>query len=67
MRDSHARSVAKSISWRIIATLTTIVVVFLFTGNIKISLGVGAVELVAKLLFYYFHERAWDKVHWGRA
>ena len=64
MRETHLRSMVKAITWRIIATLTTMILVFLFTGNLNLSLGVGLFDLVAKLLFYYAHERAWQRVTW---
>ena len=63
---SHARSVVKAISWRIIATLTTMAAVYMISGEIVLALEVGAVEVVAKLLLYYLHERAWIAMSWGR-
>ena len=65
MKDGHARSVAKAISWRFVATVTTMIIVYLFTGEIALSLGVGALEVVSKIILYYFHERIWTKVRWG--
>jgi adenylylsulfate kinase len=62
----HTRSVFKSISWRIVATLTTMTIVYLFTKKIFLSIGIGAVEVVAKILFYYIHERIWNKIKWGK-
>lgn len=55
------RHLLKSITWRIAATLFTFTVVFILTGNIKISLGIGGIEFVGKLLLYYIHERLWYK------
>ena len=66
MKEKHQRSIAKTITWRIIATLTTVALVFLFTGELAISLGVGVLDVIIKLLFYYIHERAWDSTNWGR-
>ena len=66
MKEKHQRSIAKTFTWRIIATLTTVALVFLFTGELAISLGVGALDVIIKLLFYYLHERAWDSTNWGR-
>lgn len=66
MRDFHKRSVVKAISWRLVATLTTMAVVFLFTRRLALAAEVGAVEVVAKLLFYYLHERGWDLIGWGK-
>jgi uncharacterized membrane protein len=67
MAESHRRSVAKAATWRMIATLTTMGLVFVFTGEIALSLGVGVFDVVLKLLFYYLHERAWNTVTWGVA
>lgn len=56
----------KTVSWRIVATLTTGVIVYILSGEILLSLGVIGVEVVAKILFYYLHERVWNMVHWGK-
>ena len=63
--EAHKRTIAKTISWRVIATLTTMIIVFLFTRKIALSLGVGFFEVIAKITFYYFHERIWHKISWG--
>ena len=60
------RSLAKAISWRISASLTTALVVYAFTGEAMLSAGVGAVEALAKMALYYLHERAWQRVRWAR-
>ena len=65
MGEKHTRSIAKSISWRILATLTTMVIVFIFTGSVAASLGVGVIQAVANTILYYFHERTWNKIEWG--
>ena len=65
MRENHKRSIAKSISWRALATLTTMAIVFIFTESIAASLGVGVIQAIANTILYYFHERTWDKINWG--
>ncbi len=65
-RDSKTRTIVKAITWRITATLTTIGLVYLFTGQIQTAVEVGVLEMTAKLLFYYFHERLWDRLMFGR-
>jgi len=65
--ETHPRTVMKTVSWRIVATLTTGIIVYIFTGEILLSLGVIGVEVVAKILFYYLHERAWNMIAWGKA
>ncbi len=64
--EAHTRTIAKAISWRVIATLTTMTIVFLFTKRIILSLGVGLAEVVAKITFFYLHERIWNRISWGR-
>lgn len=65
MNESHTRSVVKGISWRVIASVTTMALVFIFTGDLLLVAEVGALEIIAKIAFYYLHERAWGKVRWG--
>lgn len=64
--EKHNRSVIKSMSWRVIATCMTILIVFIFTGELLISLGVGIIEAISKLVAYYFHERLWNLISWGK-
>ncbi|MFQ5868034.1 MAG: DUF2061 domain-containing protein [bacterium] len=65
-KDAHLRSIIKAISWRIFATIATILIVFAFTHKIILSLGVGAVGVVVKLILYYFHERIWTFIRFGK-
>lgn len=66
LMETHVRSVMKAISWRIVATLTTILLVLAFTRNIVISGSVGFLELVLKTIIYYLHERLWNLLNFGR-
>ena len=65
IKTKHARSIVKAITWRAMATLTTTSIVFIATGNITLSLGVGFFDVVIKLALYYFHERVWGTIDWG--
>jgi len=64
-RESRLRSVLKAVSWRVLATLTTMVIAYIIIGDIRNALKIGAVEVVAKMFIYYFHERAWAQVPLG--
>ena len=66
MEVTRKRSIAKTISWRVIATFTTMIIVFLLTREISLSLLAGGFDVIAKLVLYYVHERAWLKVRWGK-
>ncbi|HEX2900813.1 MAG TPA: DUF2061 domain-containing protein [Bacteroidia bacterium] len=59
---SHKVSVLKAITWRILGTIDTIIISSLLTGNIKIGLGIGGIEVLSKMLLYYLHERAWMRL-----
>lgn len=60
------RSVAKSISWRTIGSIDTLVLGYLFTGNLRIAGSIASTEVLTKMLLYYFHERGWAHLRWGR-
>ena len=60
------RSLIKTITWRIIALLVTIIVVYDYSGDIKESLVVGISANVIKIFLYYIHERIWNRVKFGR-
>lgn len=60
------RSLLKTITWRISATTTTILLVFIFTQDFLVSLGVGGLESFVKTILYYLHERVWNMTQYGR-
>ena len=64
--ETHVRSMAKAISWRIIATFITGSLTYLFTGSLLIAVGVGSSEAASKIVLYWAHERLWERVGWGR-
>ena len=53
------RHLLKTITWRIIGTLDTMVLSWIITGNWKWGVAIGGVELITKMVLYYLHERAW--------
>lgn len=59
-KESQLRSILKTISWRIIATSTTIIIAYFIFGDIAASLKVGGIEVFAKMIIYYAHERVWQ-------
>lgn len=60
------RSLAKTISWRIVGTLDTVLISWLITGTLSLAFSIGLVELVTKMVLYFFHERAWNNIKWGK-
>ncbi len=64
--ETHARSLAKAVSWRATGSLDTFVVAFVITGSPKIAGSVAGTEILTKILIYYLHERVWAWVPWGK-
>lgn len=64
--EKASRSLLKTLSWRIIGTLDTILISYIITGKITMALSIGSVELVSKMILYFFHERLWNKIKWGK-
>jgi len=56
---SYKRHIFKTVTWRIVGTLDTFLLSWLITGDIKIGLTIGGVEIITKMILYYFHERLW--------
>ena len=65
MVERRLRSVLKTISWRITATVTTIVISFFVTGNVDLALKIGFVEFLLKIAIGYIHERIWLRSKYG--
>jgi uncharacterized membrane protein len=66
-RASLLRSLAKSLSWRVLASATTFNLSYLVTGEIAVATSIAALDVGAKLILYFGHERAWNMAPWGRA
>ena len=64
--ETPIRSIIKSFSWRFIGTLDTILISWFVTGKVELALSIGSIELFTKMTLYFFHERIWNKVKWGK-
>lgn len=65
--ETHARSIAKAISWRIGGLLITFVVALAVTGRLSVAASLSLADTAVKLGAYYGHERLWLKIRFGRA
>lgn len=65
-QETNRRSVVKGISWRIVATTTTTVIVYVFFGRLDLAIAAGLLETVLKVGLYWGHERIWHKIRWGK-
>ncbi|MGH7629598.1 MAG: adenylyl-sulfate kinase, partial [Gemmatimonadales bacterium] len=65
-REGHIRSIAKALSWRIMGSVATALVIFIVTRRLVLSLAVGAIEFISKIGLFWLHERLWDRLRFGR-
>lgn len=65
-QESQTRSVVKALTWRVLGTVATTLLVFFFTRRFTLSLAVGGFEFISKIGLYWFHERVWDRLHFGK-
>lgn len=66
MEDTRIRSLIKGITWRITGTIDTMVISYIVTGKYLVALSIGGIEVVSKILLFYFHERIWNKIKLGK-
>ena len=65
MKVTKLRSLLKTISWRIVGTLDTMLLGWLITSDPLVGIKIGALELFTKFILYYFHERIWLRCKFG--
>jgi len=65
-QETNFRSIIKGFSWRIIATLTTVIIIYVFFGELELAIVAGFIETIFKVILYWAHERIWFKIRWGR-
>lgn len=61
--DKPIKSIMKSVSWRIVGTIDTMIISYFITGRVTIAISIGSVEVITKTILYYFHERLWAHIH----
>ena len=64
--ETHSRSFAKAISWRVTGTVDTMLISLVITQSFKLAAAIGFTEVATKSLLYYLHERAWLRIPYGR-
>jgi uncharacterized membrane protein len=64
--EAHTRSFIKAVSWRVTASIDTFVISLFITGKFGLAGAIASVEVIMKIALYYFHERAWAIIPWGR-
>ena len=58
---SYKRHIAKTITWRLVGTIDTMLLGWIVTGDLKLGLAIGGLEVITKTVLYFLHERVWYK------
>ena len=66
MKVTRSRSFIKALSYRILGTLSSVVVAYVITKNASLSITIAFWETIVKIFIYYAHERGWNYIQWGR-
>lgn len=65
--EKPIRSVVKAISWRVLGTIDTMLVsLYVTNGEVGTSTAIASIDFVTKMILYFFHERVWNMIKWGR-
>ncbi len=65
MTETKTRSVVKALTYRFWQSLNTFIISLIVTGKIDMAAAIVSIEVVVKIVIYFFHERIWDRVRWG--
>jgi len=61
--DKPIKSFMKSVSWRVVGTIDTMIISYVITGELTLAVSIGSAEVITKTVLYYFHERLWAHIH----
>ncbi len=65
IRIDRKRHLLKSVTWRIVASVTSFLIGWIVTGDLNIGVTVGVFDIIIKFILYYFHERIWYRSKFG--
>ena len=64
--ESHFRSILKAVTWRLGGTVVTFAVAWFITGDVSLAAGIGFLDTAIKIGAFYFHERMWNRLQFGK-
>ena len=66
MKVNKKRSLIKSLTWRIVALITTFISIYIVSGKLSVAWAGTFLTNGINFVLYYLHERVWNKTSWGR-
>jgi uncharacterized membrane protein len=64
--DCNTRSIAKAVTWKILAFCITLTASYIFSGSMPQALKITGSAALIGIVMYYIHERIWNRIDWGR-
>jgi len=64
--DTSARSLAKTVSWRITGSGATFAISYIVLGDVAVSGTIAVIQLTFNTALYFIHERIWNRIKWGQ-
>jgi uncharacterized membrane protein len=64
--DSNARSIVKTMTWRLTGSGATFLISYLMIGNFSIAGTIALIQVTSNTILYYIHERIWNVINWGK-
>ena len=64
--ELRKRTLVKTMTWRVTASLTTFLIAWILTGDLLIGVSIGSIEAITKIFLYYYHERIWNSINWAK-
>lgn len=65
MKETRQRSIVKALTYRFWQSLNTFLISLVVTGKIDMAAAIVSIEVIVKIVIYFFHERIWSKIRWG--
>ncbi len=64
--ETFKRSFLKSLSYRVLGTLVTVLITLALTKKLELALAAGVLDSLLKILLYFIHERLWTRIDYGK-
>jgi uncharacterized membrane protein len=66
MNESNARSIVKTITWRVTGSAATFLISYIMIGNFSVAGTIAIIQMTSNTILYYVHERIWNILKWGK-
>lgn len=65
MKETNIRSIVKALTYRFWQSFNTFIISLVVTGKLDMAAAIVSIEVIVKIVIYFFHERIWSKIKWG--